>query len=214
MSRGLVWFAPLLLLVAAACGSGGAAPSVFWDTDKNVAGKEFFGYVNPLSLSEMVGYADAIVTVRVTDAASVEFPQVDRSNAFYRSDSERAQAEHSNEILDSIPLSTTYEADVDSWIKGAGDSQLQIRSAGGISAYDGSPQFFDGFFLLEPGRSYLLILNWDEAQRSWQLGPAREGFDITHGVKVMNHSTTADLEYLEKMSVDELVAEIASLAKS
>lgn len=152
--------------------------------------------------------------MKVTGIEDVEFPSADRSNIIYADPADKERDERLDKILDSRPTDTTYSAKVESWIKGSGDSTLLVRAIGGVSTYDGSPFFLDGYFLLEPGRSYLLVLHWDEVQGVYQLDTARRGFDITAGVSVLNHPDTRDLEYFEEMSVDDFVAYVRSLASN
>jgi hypothetical protein len=203
-----------LVAFAVACGSEARAQSQFWDTNADVVGQswDFFNPNVKPSLDELIKQSDVVVTVRIADIHDVELPDTDYSNIIYPDPSIKAYYEQQNKVVDAIPLATTYSGEVDSWIKGSGDSSILVRSSGGISAYDGTVVFFDGYFLLEPGRSYLLFLYWDTDQEIYQLGSARESFDITDGVKVLNHPYTSDLEHLEDMSVDDFVSYVKQLA--
>ena len=173
-----------VLVLAVACGSETYAQSQFWDSKVEVRGNpwDFFDPSQRPSLAEFVQESDIIVTVRIGAIHDVEMPSSDHSNIIYADPDQKARSEQSDKILDGIPISTTYSGQVDTWIKGSGDSSLLVRTIGGVSAYDGSAFFLDGFFLLEPGRSYLLILHWDPGLGVYDLGLARSSFDITDGV--------------------------------
>lgn len=77
---------------------------------------------------------------------------------------------------------------------------------------DGSLSFIDGFFLPEEGRTYLVVLYKDTEDR-YRCCWARQNFDLTEGVKVLNHPFTRDLEGLEGMPVDSFVAYMKDLAE-
>ena len=98
---------------------------------------------------------------------------------------------------------------------------LRLPRAGGLADLEGPDGtisrdqaiFPDGMFLLEPGRTYLLLLDKSESGE-YQYGPAFGAFDLTGGVHVLNHPLTRDIEYYEEMSVDDFVAYVKGLADS
>jgi hypothetical protein len=117
------------------------------------------------------------------------------------------------------PLQTTYSGEVREWLQASGPEKISLVAPGGLAdleAPDGSISkdqaiFPDGMFLLEPGRSYLLLLDETE-DGAYAYGMAFAAFDLTAGVHVLNHPLTRDIEYYEAMSVDEFVAYVKSLA--
>ena len=199
------------LVIVAACGSDDdPGQSQFWDANKEILGNQWDFPGPGLSLAENVEYADAIVTVRVNENANVELPSHD-TEIFYADPADRAREEDYINRLEH-PSGTTYEGTVRSWIKGSGDGTIRINTIGGVNPKNGAVFFLDQYFLLEPQRTYLLLLHWDPTRQVYQLGDARNSFDITDGVKVLNHPFSHNLDYLETLSVDEFVARIEELA--
>jgi hypothetical protein len=180
----------------------------------NVRGSDAFVSFTSLTFDQSVQRADAVVTVRVDGIHDTELPTVDRSNYIYQDPPDKVRDEQSNQILDSLPIHTTYSGKVESWIKGSGDSALLVRGIGGVSSFTGMSSYPDGYFLLEPGRMYLLLLYVDSVDGHYFYGSAREAFDLTDGVKVLNHPITRDLEHFEDMSVDDFVSYVRQLGKA
>ena len=96
------------------------------------------------------------------------------------------------------PPWSTYRVRVDQWLKGSGSAEILVGRFGGITP--SGPYFLDGDFLLEPARSYVLILLNKQAVEP---GPGqytsytsgRGGFEVTDGfVHVLNHPLTQDLQ--------------------
>ncbi|MEO8458406.1 MAG: helix-turn-helix transcriptional regulator [Chloroflexota bacterium] len=189
--------------VASSTGDG-PGQSIFWDGTGDVHGVGDVSFTD-ITLEENAALAPAIATVRIDSLSSVELPSYDDSNVIYEDPADRARIEQVNKILASLPIHTTYEGKVGSWIKGSGEETLQITGFGGVSTLDGSMRFADGSFLLEPGRTYLLFLYRDSVDGHLFYGSAREAFDLTDGVKVLNSQFTRDLEHFEQMSVDDFV---------
>jgi hypothetical protein len=117
------------------------------------------------------------------------------------------------------PEQTTYAAKVKEWIQGSGSVEVLIVGPGGLGDIEGpdgkisrnQPIFPDGMFLLEPGRTYLLLLDKTEGD-AYEYGLAFSAFDLTGGVHVLNHPLTRDIESYEDMSVDEFVSYVKGLA--
>jgi hypothetical protein len=208
------------LLFMVACGAtntDSGAPSQFWDGTDDVHGADALVSFTGLSFEESASAAKAIVVIHIDGIHDVELLKGDDTNIIYESAADKARAQEDNEKLGSLPIHTTYSGTVKSWIKGNGESNLLVRGLGGVSSLDGATHYPDAHFLLEPGRTYLLFLYVDSVDGKYFYGSAREGFDLTHGVKVMNSPYTRDLEHLEGLSIDDFVSyvrQVANTAKS
>lgn len=201
------------LLLTTGCTSGPSeANSEFWDADGEVHGPVDSLVVTHISdFGGLAGAADAIVVVRV-DAIEETTRQGEIPGDITAEDPEfEDDLAFIEEELGDNPLSTTYSATVEQWLKGDGSDEISIRNFGGLTSR-GDAVFIDGYFLLEPGREYILLLN-ENGDSLYTHGNARRGFDITDGVvKVLNNPQTADLEHFERQSVDEFIEYVASLA--
>jgi hypothetical protein len=143
------------------------------------------GFGAKFSLPQAVERADAIVIVhdlQVADEADLTSVIRDESG----------QVVHETLIS---PI-TTYVANVEQWIKGAGGGHIMIAWWGGVKA--GGLRFTDGGFLPQPGRRYLLLLSRKTPDLP---GPGEfettgaAGYEVTDGlVHVVNHSLWQDLQ--------------------
>jgi hypothetical protein len=97
---------------------------------------------------------------------------------------------------------STYRAKAEQWVKGAGPSEFLVTELGGVSPVhpELGPIFFNGDFLLESGRKYVLLL-WEKSSESPGTGQYLSGaggrgwFEVTDGlVHVLNHPLTQDLQ--------------------
>ncbi len=180
----------LLATLAACTGGSGEQPAAGEFIDSRPIGGSLEGLWNfpgDASLPTLVTYADAVVVLdvlEIVDVTNVPPPFADVSP-------------------DTVGLLyTTYRVRVEQWIKGSGKSEFLVTQLGGISPDhpEAGPIFFDGDFLLEPGRSYALLLRerppdspGDGQYRPF--GAGRGGFEVTDGfVHVLNHSITRNLQ--------------------
>lgn len=211
--------APLITLALACADDGTASTSVFWDGEGDVRGGEAFQNWETRDLPGLLKIHDAAVVVDVTDITEVE--RQDTGDVPVTAENPADQAEldrHMRNFL-ATPEQTTYAAKVKEWIQGSGSDEVSIIGGGGLADVEGpdgtisrdQPIFPDGMFLLEPGRTYLLLLHKTEAG-AYEYGLAFSAFDLTGGVHVLNHPLTRDIEYYEEMSVDDFVSYVRGLA--
>ena len=137
------------------------------------------------SLAAFVAYADAVVVGEVTEVTDVVISTSPAPPNWPVSE------------VDNPPW-TTYRVRVDQWLKGSEGAEILVGQSGGMTPY--GPYFFDGDFLLEPGRKYVLIL---VDRHPLQPGPGkfaagvtgRSGFEVTDGsVHVLNHPIAQELQ--------------------
>jgi hypothetical protein len=204
---GLLAMIPLFLL---ACGGSDGQESVFFDGDGDVHGREVLFRFTSHELSDAISQSDAIVVVEVSGIQGSQAAGPLPLDIVVQNPNDQERYDRFAAAAAAAPVATTYRGTVETWIKGSGSSTVEIRGAGGVTS-EGERYFFDGHFLLEPGRKYLLLLTQDDRGAYWY-GHARGGYDVTDGVKVMNHPDTRDLEEFEKMSVAELVNYVKELA--
>lgn len=195
------------------CNKLSGPESAFWDNASDVRGHDTLTIVEERELPVLVKLADAVVVVEITDVEDVVRTGPWPNPVQVEDASDKADLERDENVFADVPLATTYGAKVAEWVKGSGEATMSVVESGGLTS-DGTPIFDDGSFLLEPGRKYLLLL-YRNAQGDYQFsGWARWGFDLTDGVKVMNHPDTRDLEYLESESVDEFISYVRSLSEA
>lgn len=110
----------------------------------------------------------------------------------------------------SISLITTYRAHVEQWVKGSGGDEIMITWWGGMTPE--GPRLFDGAFLPQKGRKYLLLLGERSADSPgigdfFTMGFGRGSFEVTDGaVHVLNHPLTRKLqEQFGGMPLEEFV---------
>lgn len=201
----------VLLLVACSDGNSEQPGSLFWDSPHDVPGVEVLPIGGDRDFSDLVWLSDAAVVAEITEIESTELPSP-MSDDVIIEDPEYAEVlEQIDAIRTRTPIVTTYSADILNWLSGDGDSRVSVTQTGGVGP-DDNKFFLDGSFLLEPGRTYLLLLTWGGGE--YWFRSARTGFDLTDGVKVLNHETTRDLEVFEDMSVDEFVEHVSEIAGS
>jgi hypothetical protein len=200
----------LLVVTAFACQSTEDTPSsVFWDASGDVDGMSLVPYYKTWELADTVTDADYVAVVRMNKVVEVKYLTPFGGSIIVPEDAKDAYDRFDAGVA-ATPEATTYEVTVDRWIKGEGDKTIEITGSGGITA-KGRPIFNDGTFLLEPGRTYLLTI-WKTEAGGLVYGSARASFDLTDGVKVLNHYDTRDLEHFETMSVDEFESYVKQLA--
>ena len=136
-------------------------------------------------LPGVVGRADAIVVAEGLEGGDVTVPTRPAPPNFPVAEIEES------------PL-TTYSARVDQWVKGSGPGELLVTQFGGIT--ESGPEFVDGFFLLEAGRTYILSLYLKDPDLPTQADYVASvnglvTFEVTDGfVHVLNHPMTQELQ--------------------
>lgn len=211
------------LVIVLLIGCGGAEDdttrSPFWDTSGDVRGAEVAQNWETRDLPGLLKIYDAAAVVEVTDITEVK-RQVAPENPIVAEDpADQAELDRNTRNFLATPERTTYLAKVGEWIQGSGPDEVSIVGGGGLADIEGPDGtvsrnqtiFPDGMFLLEPGRTYLLLLDKTEAG-AFEYGPAFSAFDLTGGVHVLNHPLTRDIESYEEMSVDDFVAYVRGLA--
>jgi hypothetical protein len=131
-----------------------------------------------VALPQLAASADEIAVLEVSSIAGVVIPTAGPGSA--------TPAKRANQPL---PW-TTYNVHVDQWIKGDGPTDTTVTTIGGID-YDG-PRLYNGTFLLQAGRKYLMPLRATTPQTpgSAKYEGASTGwasFEVTDGfVHVLN----------------------------
>jgi len=203
----------LMVLSMAACSSSDdVGRSVFWDNDGDVRGADARADITERDFAKLVSMNEAVVVVEITDIQQTERLGRLPVTVTAEDPSDQPMLDRNNAEMADLPTSTTYLAKVQEWIKGTGGDEINISASGG-SFSDGTLDFVDGFFLLEPGRRYLLLLSKNQ-DGVYSCCWSRAGFELTEGVKVLNHPDTRDLEHFEQMSVEEFEAYVAGLVSS
>ena len=186
------WFAwpavVALLSLLAAC--GGAEQEDYIDSTPSSGSVEaLWGFPGDGSLPAILGALEAVVVAEVIEVVGVQY-----SGPY--------------EVPESIPTAiaeswsrglpyTTYRIGIDQWLKGSGGQEILITNSGGITP-DG-PIFFDGDFLLEPGRKYVMALVPKGGMPGdgvyTRRGGSRGTFEVTDDfVHVLNHPLADDLQ--------------------
>jgi hypothetical protein len=197
-----------LVATTVACGSSGQTASPFWDASGDVRGSEAI-YSSTSDLSKKIEWADAAVVLEVTGVESIATAGP-IGPVLAEDPADQARVDAIEGFGEDYPRFTTYKASVQRWLKGGGASTISIIGAGGYMASTKQWVFLDGMFLLEPGRTYLLLLQ-ETPSGDWLYGQATGAFDLTGGVHVLNHPITRDLERLEQMSVEDFTTYVTSL---
>ncbi len=139
----------------------------------------------PVALPQLATAAEEIAVLEVTSVVGVVVPTAGPGSATPR-----------KRISQPLPW-TTYNVHVDQWIKGDGPTDTTVITIGGID-YDG-PRLYEGTFLLQPGRKYLMPLraSTDQTPGSAMYEGAGTGwasFEVTDGyVHVLNDARAQDL---------------------
>ncbi len=206
----------LILLGLVACGGQGEAPaqpsskahkSLFWEVPGDVRGASVLreGALHPKTLTQLYGEAEAAVVGTVTGIAGDTPHEI----------TPVAGAERLEEYLSMTPQYTTFAVRVDRWIKGvATKNQITVTDYGGFGPGGDPVGYTDGDLLLEPGRTYIMLL-WRGGEapfvgQYFRWGEGRGTFDVTKGkVLVLNNPYTSDLEYLEGLTVEELIRQFS-----
>jgi hypothetical protein len=202
----------LIGLTVTACSSAdGQAQSPFWDGTEDAQGAAVLVGPSTRTTEELLQLAEGIALVRVNSIQS-ENPQATLVSIVAEDTNDQWQIDRAEQIVSDVPSSTTYSATVESWIKGTGQKEILIEAFGGFDS-KGDSHFADGWFLLEPGRTYLLSLYTESGDGvgNFYYMSARTSFDLTDGVKVLNHPSTRDIEHFEDMSVDDFVSYVREL---
>ena len=165
----------------------GPGPSVYWNL------------IGDGSLHAHVDAAEAVAVVAVTDVVSVDY--------YHSPMPPGIELPKEGFPQEGIPA-TTYSASVEQWLKGGGPDQVLISQGGGPSERTGKPIVFDGTFLLQPGRRYLLLLGGITKGEYQPLYGGRGAFEVTDGfVHVLNHPNAgAFQEQYSGMPLDGFVA--------
>jgi hypothetical protein len=183
---------------------------LFWDGSGDVRGGDTLAAYQIRDLPGLLKIYDAAVVVHVTGIESVKRDGPLPNKVYPEDPADQARLDAYAAAEADMPSLTTYEGEVQTWLKGSGEAKISIVAPGGLTS-DGQAIFPDEMFLLEPGRTYLLLLDKNDTG-AYEYGPAREAFDLTGGVHVLNHPDTRDLEYFESMSVEDFVSYVKQLA--
>jgi hypothetical protein len=204
---------------ALACTSGQGSKSVFWDATGDVRGGDAFMIWETRDLPGLLKIYDAAVVVNVTEITEVKRQDTSLNSITVENPADQAELERHMRNFANMPEQTTYSGEVQTWLQGSGPEKISLVVAGGLTDQEGpdgsisrnQPIFPDGMFLLEPGRTYLLLLSKTETG-AYEYGLAFAAFDLTGGVHVLNHPLTRDIEHYEDMSVDDFIAYVKGLA--
>ncbi len=222
----------LLLGLGLACGGGTKGPqnqpdgsgdlreSPFWDALEGYKGGAPATY--PVwrmpSFDEMYDEAALVVVgrpVAIVGRENQEPPDLRREDVVGPSEAEEEEFwqrfQQFQGAVSQAPDSTGFRVDVQRWLKGSSPPTITVKQGGGWLA-DGTPYVVDGDFLLEIGRTYLMVLRplSDPAvyARVWD---SRGGFDVTRGtIRVYKSVLTQDLKYLEGLTVDEFLVVVSA----
>jgi hypothetical protein len=156
---------------------------------------------SPVALPQLAAVADEIAVLEVTGVVGIVVPTAGPGSAT-----------PSKRISQPLPW-TTYNVHVDQWIKGDGPADTTVITIGGID-HDG-PRLFDGTFLLQAGRKYLMPLRASTPQTpgSAKYEGASTGWasvEVTDGaVHVLNDARSRGLlgQY-EGMKLGDIIAEV------
>lgn len=207
-----------LVLLLSSCGaddsnSSTSGSSYFWDGSGDVHGSPAFAFYPERELSAIIASADLVAVLEITEIQSVKRSGFLPETPIFLDPADEKEFESFAPIAADAPESTFYSATVEESLKGSGSGKIKIRGSGGLYS-DGTPSFTDGDFLLEPGRRYVLALFLDNSGEFYTFSGARSGFDLTAGVKVLNHPDTRDLEPLEGLSEQAFVEYVRQLTNS
>jgi hypothetical protein len=209
----------VMTLALVACSRDTESRSLFWDTTDDVRGGDAFMTYETRDLPGLLKIFDAAFVVKVSGIQEVKREGPWTSPVFAEDAADQATLDWHMRISANLPVQTTYSGEVLAWLQGSGPEKISLVIAGGLADIeqpDGTvsrnqPIFPDGMFLLEPGRTYLLLADRTDSG-AYEYGRVREAFDLTGGVHVLNHPLTRDIEHYEDMSVDDFIAYVKGLA--